>query len=206
MQGLNCLSLPPSDSLSNPPQLHDFHNATLGLLQCLAFTVTVTDAVKTSCGRYRPNWLAMESEYGNEGRMAFPSGHASFSFAGMTFLSFYLCGKTKLFSSRSGSGTTLWLFICIFLPQAMAWFIAITRTRDYWHEFSDILGGIVIGIFWAFVAYFLHYPSLFSKRSDVPKSKLDEQYNPVVGNSNSVPILKEPSSIRFQASVRHEDV
>ena len=35
---------------------HDFHNACLGLFTALVLTLAVTDAVKLSAGRYRPDW------------------------------------------------------------------------------------------------------------------------------------------------------
>jgi diacylglycerol diphosphate phosphatase / phosphatidate phosphatase len=53
-----------------------------------------------------------------DGRKSFPSGHSSFSFATMGFLSFYLMGKLKIFSDE-GRGKSVRLIIC-FIPMIVA--------------------------------------------------------------------------------------
>jgi diacylglycerol diphosphate phosphatase / phosphatidate phosphatase len=53
-----------------------------------------------------------------DGRKSFPSGHSSFSFATMGFLSFYLMGKLKIFSEE-GRGKSYRIIFC-FLPMILA--------------------------------------------------------------------------------------
>lgn len=56
-----------------------------------------------------------------DGRKSFPSGHSSFSFATLGFLSFYLMGKLKVFSDE-GRGKSLRLIFC-FVPMVVAMLI-----------------------------------------------------------------------------------
>jgi membrane-associated phospholipid phosphatase len=56
-----------------------------------------------------------------DGRKSFPSGHSSFSFATLGFLSFYLMGKLKIFS-EDGRGKSYRLIFC-FVPCVMAMLI-----------------------------------------------------------------------------------
>ena len=46
-----------------------------------------------------------------------------------------------------------------------------SRTRDYVHNFSDINAGAAIGVSAAMIGYFINYPSLSQRDSDVPYSE-----------------------------------
>lgn len=59
----------------------------------------------------------------SDGFRSFPSGHASTSFAGLTFLSLYFAGKIHLFGRR-GHAITAWL---VLTPITGAILIAISR-------------------------------------------------------------------------------
>jgi diacylglycerol diphosphate phosphatase / phosphatidate phosphatase len=56
-----------------------------------------------------------------DGRKSFPSGHSSFSFATLGFLSFYLMAKLKIFSDE-GRGKSYRLIVS-FLPLVLAMLI-----------------------------------------------------------------------------------
>lgn len=56
-----------------------------------------------------------------DGRKSFPSGHSSFSFATLGFLTFYLMGKLKIFSDE-GRGKSCRLIFC-FVPLIVAMLI-----------------------------------------------------------------------------------
>jgi diacylglycerol diphosphate phosphatase / phosphatidate phosphatase len=62
-----------------------------------------------------------------DGRKSFPSGHSSFSFATMGFLSFYLMGKLKVFSEE-GRGKSYRLIVC-FAPMICAMLIGLLMKK-----------------------------------------------------------------------------
>ncbi|KAI4367020.1 hypothetical protein MLD38_022807 [Melastoma candidum] len=99
--------------------IYDLHHAMLGLLYSILVTAVITDAVKAAVGRPRPDFFwrcfpdgkDVYDRLGNiichqdkdiigEGHRSFPSGHTSWSFAGLGFLSLYLAGKIKAFDRK----------------------------------------------------------------------------------------------------------
>jgi len=143
---------------------HDLHHALISLYGAFMIAGAITTCVKLYTGRYRPDWDNYDT---SDGRQSFPSGHSSTAFSMMTVLSMYWCGKMKIFSNEY-SGSMAKLFGA-FLPQALAIFIACSRTRDYHHNFSDILAGSLLGAAVGIVVYFCYYPSLFHPECDRPK-------------------------------------
>ncbi|KAI8527710.1 hypothetical protein RHMOL_Rhmol12G0096200 [Rhododendron molle] len=97
--------------------VYDLHHAILGLLFSVLLTGVLTDAIKDAVGRPRPDffWRCFPNGKGvfdpvtrnvmctglksviKEGHKSFPSGHTSWSFAGLGFLSLYLSGKIRAF-------------------------------------------------------------------------------------------------------------
>jgi membrane-associated phospholipid phosphatase len=176
----------------------DFKRAVIGLAQSTVLGAFVTQIAKTLAGRPRPNFVQMCLESAKQGTTfsktsdcavaeaikSYPSGHSSYAFSGLFFLTLYALGKFKLNANRHQQQRmynipkTLRLFIGI-LPTLIAGWIAISRTLDYWHGFSDINAGALIGSISAYLAYRSHYPSIFSSRNpDLPlaqtKSKQDQ--------------------------------
>lgn len=76
-----------------------------------------------------------------EGRKSFPSGHSSFSFCSMMFLSLYLAGKLQVFSQSAKNES--WKFTICLLPLILATTVAISRTCDYHHHWE----GTIISFF-----------------------------------------------------------
>ncbi|VFQ99952.1 unnamed protein product [Cuscuta campestris] len=72
-----------------------------------------------------------------DGHKSFPSGHTSWSFAGLGFLSLYLAGKIKAFDSR-GHVAKLCL---IWVPLTAAALVGISRVDDYRHHWQDVFAG-----------------------------------------------------------------
>ncbi|KAK0544171.1 hypothetical protein OC846_003381 [Tilletia horrida] len=169
--------------------LWDFHSGFLGLVLTNALTLTITTLVKVSVGRPRPDLIDrcqpmagahdatpyglstqaictidLSSHVLRDGFRSFPSGHASTSFAGLTFLSLYLAGKIHLFDSR-GHALGAWVVI---LPLVGATLIAVSRSMDYRHHASDLIAGALLG-FWISVAiYFMYFPSLTHPQAHKP--------------------------------------
>ncbi|KAG2625980.1 hypothetical protein PVAP13_3KG281000 [Panicum virgatum] len=130
--------------------VYDMHHAILGLLFSVLITGVLTDAIKDGVGRPRPNffWRCFPDgvpKFNNittqvmchgdpavikEGHKSFPSGHSSWSFAGLGFLSWYLAGKMKAFDRRGHVAK-----LCIvLLPLLLAAMVAVSRVSDYWHH------------------------------------------------------------------------
>jgi diacylglycerol diphosphate phosphatase/phosphatidate phosphatase len=165
---------------------HELHTALLTLFMALAVNQLFSSSFKVYAGRQRPNFIqralqagytlqAMRANYAVvcesnnhqllDGMKSFPSGHSSASFAAMTVLCLYSLGKAHANRQDYARG---WKFGVCVLPYLIAFLIAISRTRDYHHNFSDIAAGAAIGCaagMGAFAAYF-HSPA--SKLSGEP--------------------------------------
>ncbi|KAM0047690.1 putative phosphatidate phosphatase [Helianthus debilis subsp. tardiflorus] len=154
--------------------IYDLHHAILGLLFSILITGVLTDAIKDATGRPRPDffWRCFPDgidnydRWGNvvchgnesdirEGHKSFPSGHSSWSFAGLGFLALYLAGKIKVFD-RSGHVAKLCI---VFLPLLMASLVAVSRVDDYWHHWQDVFAGGLLGLTVATFCYLQFFPA-----------------------------------------------
>lgn len=86
-----------------------------------------------------------------DGRLSFPSGHSSTSFAVATTLVLFLFAHLRPFAFR---GSFLRLCVCL-SPFWLGLICAASRTRDNKHNFSDILAGSLIGFVSALIAFAL---------------------------------------------------
>ena len=124
----------------------------------VAFTVLLTEIIKDSVGRLRPDFLARcqpaQNQVNNppcngdptiirQGRKSFPSGHASLSFGGLGFLSWYLAGKLRLLDGRG----YVWKAVAVTVPLLGALLVAISRVDDYRHHWQDVTVGGLMGGF-----------------------------------------------------------
>lgn len=76
-----------------------------------------------------------------DGRLSFPSGHSSISFAICTVAAFFLFSHLRPFAYRGS-----FLRLCIaFSPFWVSLFCATSRTRDNKHHYADALAGSIIG-------------------------------------------------------------
>lgn len=123
-----------------------------------------------------------------DGFAAFPSGHSSFSWAGLLYLSLWLSAKfaitfpvpfrmplykgqgaahaglvhdanqTGSFRS-SAAAPPLYLLLLVISPVTAAIYICATRYADYMHAGWDILGGSLIGVAFAYIGFrWYHIP------------------------------------------------
>ncbi|KAG8951624.1 hypothetical protein FRC04_005912 [Tulasnella sp. 424] len=158
----------------------DWHNSWLGLILSLGLTGTITNIVKITAGRPRPDLIARcqpafnsanaplfgltsasictqtDIKIMRDGFRSFFSGHSSLSFAGLGFLFWYLAGKMHLFDQRGHAGKA-WIAV---VPLMGATLVAISRTMDYRHHPTDVLVGSVVGLVISHYAYRQYFPSL----------------------------------------------
>ncbi|CDH50022.1 pap2-domain-containing protein [Lichtheimia corymbifera JMRC:FSU:9682] len=167
-------------SLGFKRSIVDFHSAVLGLCLSLSMCCMLTSVTKITVGRPRPDFIdrcqppadahdpifgmsnyticttPMDTHMMIDGFKSFPSGHSSFSFAGLAYLAFYIAGKMQMFDER---GHTYKGFIFAF-PIIGALLVAISRTSDYRHHWQDVFVGSLLGFGCAFFAYRQYYPAL----------------------------------------------
>ncbi|CDS06844.1 hypothetical protein LRAMOSA09369 [Lichtheimia ramosa] len=209
----------------------DFFIGVLGLFLALSMTIMLTDIIKITAGRPRPDFLArckppldvvdpplglsdyticttpIDSYIMRDGFKSFPSGHSSFSFAGLGYFAFYLAGKMHIFDER---GHTYKCFLFAF-PCIAALLVAISRTRDNRHHWQDVLVGSLLGAACAYFAYRQYYPSLIVAECELPYNArfgsidLPEEERPIMyqeedeeANLESVNRCEESSSTTTQ--------
>ncbi|KAH8107123.1 PAP2-domain-containing protein [Cristinia sonorae] len=189
----------------------DLHNSLLGLLLGLSLTGAITQVVKLTVGRPRPDIIArcipfpgaVDPPLGlsnytictrgpghilDDGWRSFPSGHSSLSFAGLGFLSFYLAGKLHLFDKR-GQAHKSWIALT---PLAGATLVAVSRTMDYRHHWQDVTAGSILGLVMSYFAYRQYYPSLASPYSHRPYFP---RHKPSPQDSMSLPLHRDPQVV-----------
>ncbi|KAK9118609.1 hypothetical protein Scep_016702 [Stephania cephalantha] len=152
--------------------VYDLHQSILGLLLSVLITGAMTDGFKDAVGEPRPDFFwrcfpdgnDVYDQFGNvichgkksdlkDGYKSFPSGHTSWSFAGLGFLSLYLAGKIKPFDRK---GNVIKLCITV-LPLIVASLVGISVVDDHYHHWRDVFGGALIGTLnacWGPWAYF----------------------------------------------------
>ncbi|KDQ07946.1 hypothetical protein BOTBODRAFT_38383 [Botryobasidium botryosum FD-172 SS1] len=194
----------------------DWHISWLGLVLSETLTGSITQVVKVTVGRPRPDlidrcqpapgsqnapvWGLVTSAVCTQdnltklkdGFRSFPSGHSSMSFAGLGFLSFYLAGKLHLFDQR-GHTAKSWIAVAPLMGAAL---VAISRTMDYRHHWQDVLVGSLLGITVAFFAYRQYYPALSSPHSHHPFSPRIQR----AGSTTHAPI----STLHATTAPQHE--
>ncbi|QDS72094.1 hypothetical protein FKW77_003387 [Venturia effusa] len=165
--------------------VHKTNVTVLGLFISLFLTSFITDVIKNAVGRPRPDLIARcKPEKGtpadklvtwkvctetdphtlHDGWRSFPSGHSSFAFAGLGFLSLFLAGQLHSLRPR----TDLARGLLALAPLLGAALIAISRCEDYRHDVYDVTIGSALGFLVAHFSYRRYYPSLRSLRCDQP--------------------------------------
>ncbi|KAL8681946.1 MAG: hypothetical protein Q9186_001954 [Xanthomendoza sp. 1 TL-2023] len=171
--------------LQTPNRFHKSHVTVLGLLISVILSALLTDIIKNAVGRPRPDLLARckpakgtpnhklvtidvctEKDHHilHDGWRSFPSGHSSFAFSGLGYLSLFLAGQLHIFLPHAD----LFRVLLALVPLVAAALIAISRCEDYRHDVYDVTVGSILGISVAMFSYGRYYPSLKSRRCDVP--------------------------------------
>ncbi|KAG8373749.1 hypothetical protein BUALT_Bualt11G0057300 [Buddleja alternifolia] len=139
--------------------IYDFHHAILGLLFSILVTGVLTLSVAVAVGRPRPDffWRCFpdgkdaydqwggvvchgDTRVVRNGHKSLPSGHASWSFAGLGFLSLYLSGKIKVFDRR-GHVTKL---CAVLLPLFVASLVRVNDNQHHWQDVFNLFGSVHI--------------------------------------------------------------
>uniref|UniRef100_A0A453KLC0 Phosphatidic acid phosphatase type 2/haloperoxidase domain-containing protein n=7 Tax=Triticinae TaxID=1648030 RepID=A0A453KLC0_AEGTS len=185
--------------------IYDLHHGILGILYSVLITAVITDAIKDGVGRPRPDffWRCFpdgkdlydnvttgvlchgEKSVIKEGHKSFPSGHSSWSFAGLGFLTWYLTGKIAVFD-RKGHIAKLCIIV---LPLLTAALVAVSRVDDYWHHWQDVVAGAVLGLTVASFCYLQFFPYPYDADGLWPHAytlQLAEARNSGIANSFSV--------------------
>ncbi|KAL8105899.1 lipid phosphate phosphatase 2-like [Apium graveolens] len=153
--------------------VYDLHHSILGLLFAVLITGILTDSIKLAVGRPRPDFFwrcfpdgkDLYDQFSNvvchgktheirEGHKSFPSGHTSWSFAGLGFLSLYLAGKIRAFD-RKGHVAKLCI---VYLPLLAAALVGVSRVDDYRHHWQDVFAGGLLGLVVATICYLQFFP------------------------------------------------
>ncbi|XP_015693877.1 lipid phosphate phosphatase 2-like isoform X2 [Oryza brachyantha] len=187
--------------------VYDFHHAILVLI-----TAVITDAIKDGVGRPRPDffWRCFpdglpaydtvttgvlchgEASVIKEGHKSFPSGHTSWSFAGLGFLSWYVAGKIKAFDRRGHVAK-----LCIvLLPLILAALVAVSRVDDYWHHWQDVFAGGILGLVVSSFCYLQFFPMPSDENGLWPHAYARHILNPDQLESNPTPTsVDRPNSL-----------
>lgn len=110
--------------------------------------------------------ICSRAELLKDGFKSFPSGHSSFSFGGLGYLSLYLAGKLHLFDEHGH----IYKSVVVLAPMILAALIATSRVDDYRHHWQDVSVGALIGIVFAVFSYRQYYPSLAADQCHSPFS------------------------------------
>ncbi|THH14991.1 hypothetical protein EW146_g5423 [Bondarzewia mesenterica] len=160
--------------------LWEIHHGFLAIFSGRAIARLITESLKNRVVSVQTSWqgvngtrlfkhvLGTKLADVTDGRRSFPSGHSSTAFAGMTFISFFLAGKTAAWcfqapiSPTSITGTRLGRLMLTLLPLAFAAWVAISRVEDYRHHKEDVVVGSLIGLFSSSICYLTFWPNPFT--------------------------------------------
>lgn len=76
---------------------------------------------------------------------SFPSGHASMTMYSMLYLAIYLQAALSTRISKLLKHLLQFLFVMF------GWYVSLTRITDYWHHWSDVLAGALLGVLFAWL-------------------------------------------------------
>ncbi|KAL5121650.1 hypothetical protein ACEQ8H_000336 [Pleosporales sp. CAS-2024a] len=172
-------------SLVARPGTHKAHVTLLGWWISLILTLFLTDIIKNAVGRPRPDLIARckpapgtpahqlvtfavctEKNHHvlHDGWRSFPSGHSSFSFSGLGYLSLWIAGQCHVYRPRADLARVL-LALAPLLGAAL---IAISRCEDYRHDVYDVSVGSLLGLAVAHYTYRRYFPPLRSRACAEP--------------------------------------
>eukprot|EP00168_Porphyra_purpurea_P011338 TRINITY_DN2885_c0_g1_i7.p1 TRINITY_DN2885_c0_g1~~TRINITY_DN2885_c0_g1_i7.p1 ORF type:complete len:314 (-),score=89.81 TRINITY_DN2885_c0_g1_i7:891-1832(-) len=134
----------------------------LALFEANGLTVLLTDVLKSAAGRPRPHFAAVCGSYlasppaapftcagaqlaVDEARRSFPSGHSSLSMSAGVFTACYLAAVLRRGGGGGGGRWQVWMGVVVAAPLLVAALVAVSRTVDYHHHWSDVVAGATLG-------------------------------------------------------------
>lgn len=154
----------------------DITQSFLAWTLALSINAIITETMKLAIGRPRPDFFYRCFPDGEmteklicikitrdiiNGRKSFPSGHSSFSFCSLGFLSLWLCGRIG--ALKRGHEQLLAMAACV-APLVVAALVAVSRCFDNHHHWEDVVAGSLLGLVSAYICYARYYYPL---RSDL---------------------------------------
>jgi diacylglycerol diphosphate phosphatase/phosphatidate phosphatase len=106
----------------------------------------------------------------HDGWRSFPSGHSSFAFSGLGYLSCFLSSQFRILHPRAGLYRTL----VAVSPLLGAALIAISRLEDYRHDVFDVVVGSLLGAGVGYGTWRRWYPALGSRGCEEPHAAFEE--------------------------------
>mmetsp|Transcript_13897 Transcript_13897/g.35712 ORF Transcript_13897/g.35712 Transcript_13897/m.35712 type:complete len:291 (+) Transcript_13897:102-974(+) len=184
--------------------VQELHMMLLGCVSSVVYCGLITEILKRMVGRPRPDFFARcfpgadlaaipGSGYPQctgsvadivEGRQSFPSGHTSWCTSGLAFITLWL----MMVLSSGGLGApslppTAWRFWVAMSPLSCAVLIGVTRFMDYWHHWTDVVTGFVLGLTMAWLNFRLYAgvaTSPFSSRNGSSDGRRDKGRHPML--------------------------
>jgi membrane-associated phospholipid phosphatase len=108
-----------------------------------------------------------------DGRKAFPSGHASLSFASLLYTSLYLSAVLKIYNRPEWRPTSLLSVALTLAPVVLAAFIALSRVIDFRHSAYDIFWGSFLGSVIAWWSYRHYFAGLMVSGDPAFRNRID---------------------------------
>lgn len=125
----------------------------------------------------------------SDAHFSFPSGHASISFCGLTFLTLFMLHVTSRINFKHHSIGKIIRFFIVLIPLFAAALISSSRVIDYQHNIEDTIWGALIGLLGAFLAFHANYGYKRPKSPGIPISFGEihpEYYPPHLYNNNNM--------------------
>eukprot|EP00002_Diphylleia_rotans_P014771 TRINITY_DN2873_c0_g4_i1.p1 TRINITY_DN2873_c0_g4~~TRINITY_DN2873_c0_g4_i1.p1 ORF type:complete len:256 (-),score=52.90 TRINITY_DN2873_c0_g4_i1:128-895(-) len=140
----------------------------LGIFYATTLTTIITNIIKISYGKLRPDFLDRcqpdensvctgDEDEIREGRKSFPSGHASYSFAGCVYLTLVLLSELRPLSKENMDRSPFCRLGLSIWPLVGAALVCVSRVVDYRHHPADVFGGGLLGFIISVSCYYLHH-------------------------------------------------
>ncbi|VEN57459.1 unnamed protein product [Callosobruchus maculatus] len=135
----------------------DILNGVNGLTLAYCLNGLFSGAMKITIGRPRPNFYlrCFPDGYGTDlekcvgayhgqmdGRKSFPSAHSSFVFTGMIYMMLYIY---HYYDFRKPRAFRSYIVVLTAMLPLTAILVSVSRTADYHHHYSDVIGGALLG-------------------------------------------------------------